>query len=93
MQAPLYLSAERYVPPRPVPVEITVDTVSLAELLAWPEIKAELYKVPGFQTAVEVSQAKDHLDHFQLRGFAGVDDALLQRVDAQIRRLGLKDLP
>lgn len=68
MQAPVYPPAAVYVKPTPAPFVFGVDTLSVAEAVADPAIKALIVKAaPQMDLILRASQVQTHISNWSIR--------------------------
>jgi hypothetical protein len=93
MDAPLYPAADHFVPPVRQPRVLNTHDVSIADLMAIPDIWAQVMKaMPQLQMALASSMLKPHLGNFSLRdlaAFGATSDTALDQLDVTLRARGM----
>lgn len=92
MEAPIYAPARAYRPPAPEPAELSISSVSLAELQSAPQAWAIVIKhVPAFASLVRTPVLKPHLENFQVESFITfgrlLDENTARAIDQELRAL------
>lgn len=96
--APRYTPAKAYHPPQPAPFELSVDTVSVEELLSAPATRAILQQhVPALLQLAAIPQFKSVQSTLTLREtaiFLPLDfSVLVPKVNAALRALPRSEWP
>jgi hypothetical protein len=93
MDAPLYLAADHFVPPVRQPRVLNTRDVAIADLMAIPEVWAQVMKsMPQLAMAMASSMLKPHLGNFSLRdlaAFGATTDTALDQLDVMLQARGM----
>jgi len=97
MDAPTYPPATAYEPPVAAPYELSVETVSIAELMSAPAAWAIVLKhAPAFKMIVTAPQTKAYLTNFTVDSFVTygvVSQATIDAIDVDLRQLPRSEWP
>jgi hypothetical protein len=97
MDAPTYPPATAFEPPAAAPYELSVETVSIAELMSAPAAWAIVLKhAPSFKMLVSSPMAKPHLTNFTVDSFITygvVSQETVDAVDRDLRQLPRSEWP
>lgn len=91
MDAPTYPPATAFEPPVAAPYELSLETASLADLIAWPAAWAIVLKhAPALKMAVNSPQLKPVLSNFTVDSFITygmINQKIIDEIDAELRQL------
>jgi hypothetical protein len=91
METPTYPPAATYEPPAAAPYELSVESVSLADLMGAPAVWAIVVKhAPALKMAVNSPQLKPQLGNFTVDSFITygvVNQKAIDAIDAEFRQL------
>jgi len=91
MDTPTYPPATAFEPPVAAPRELSVETASLADLMASPAAWAIVVKhAPGLKMAVMSPQLKPQLSNFTVDSFITygvIKQTAVDEIDAELRQL------